>query len=630
MTMNHPNRAPFSARKIFTRPANLHLVKSNGRGPSTLAPVGTASEEPHSRLEDPKPHFTQPPIQTLSPWTSLNASQPGTTPHPYSSFSLSEESAWASSPCSSTMSRQLSVRFSTARTSSKTVLKTGELTWAYAGSGPKRIASGFERSTRRRHPHEPVGGPSQNVFAVLERHDSESPRRESYAARLDEYGTLQRTSSSIPYLASPGACDPSPFDNNELKSLVPPPVPLCLDDLSRWTPPSEWAVSESGSSSQDSNGRSSTPSSSDHLSTPKSSPGTRTDQQETYLNLYPRKFDPSRTSSGRPLMQLLITSDSTVEIQQYRTEVPDPGSSERPVQWQIIVTGHSTAQLSSSEIYSTSTSANSDSTECRTVCTLTSPNVAELRSWLDCLKSVIQACRKLSSSGSSRSEYRRSSSHSILATIRLLEQLELQSRCERGMHRSPSSKVDGEEPTTPVLSSRYLSPTAARGSTAAPNCSSGFSTSSFIDSYALSPASAGADVAVQNTSGTETVYDYEEAYSSIMQRFSEYDIASPMEALPTPARLDPHRGHARSACLDVPVSPCSFEIGRDRWVEHEGVPGSPLDPWLSHHISLPISGRKMRDEDGLGDDAVMRIFAEGFRRRSSAATTNSIILSAET
>ncbi|MCP5922208.1 hypothetical protein NL350_28085, partial [Klebsiella pneumoniae] len=85
---------------------------------------------------------------------------------------------------------------------------------------------------------------------------------------------------------------------------------------------------------------------------------TRTDQQETYLNLYSRKSDLSRSSSGRPLMQLLITNDSTVEIQQYRTEVPDPGSSEHPVQWQIIVTGHSTAQLSSSEIYSTSNSAN--------------------------------------------------------------------------------------------------------------------------------------------------------------------------------------------------------------------------------------------------------------------------------
>ncbi|ETS63613.1 hypothetical protein PaG_01912 [Moesziomyces aphidis] len=630
MTMNHPNRAPFSARKIFTRPANLHLVRSNGKGPSTLAPVDTASEEPHSKMEDLKPHFAQPPIQTIAPWTSLNASRQETTPHPYSSFSLSGESAWASSPCSSVMSRQLSARFSTARTSSKTVLKAGELTWAHAGSGPKRIASGFEWSRRRQRLHEPVGGPSQTVFAVLERHNLESPRRESYAARADEYGSLQRTPSSIPYLASPGACDPSPFDNNELKSLVPPPVPLCLDDLSRWTPPSEWAVSESGSSSQDSNGRSSTSSSSDHLSTPKSSPGTRRDQQETYLNFYSRRFDPSRSVSGRQLMQLLITSDSTVEIKQYQTEVSDPGSSEHPIQWQIIVTGHSTAQRSSSEFYSTSTFANSDSTEFWTVCTLTSPNVAELRSWLDCLESVIQACRKLSSSSSSRSEYRRSSSHSILATIRLLEQLELQSRCERGMHRSPSSKVDGEEPTTPVVSSRYLSPTAARGSTTAPDFSSGFSTSSFIDSYALSPASAGADVAVQNTSGMEALYDYEEAYSSIMQRFSEYEIASPMEALPTPARLDPHRGHARSACLDVPVSPCSFEIGRDRWVEYEGVPGSPLDPWLSQHISLPVSGRKMREEDGFGDDAVMRIFAEGFRRRSSAATTNSIILSAET
>ena len=177
------------------------------------------------------------------------------------------------------------------------------------------------------------------------------------------------------------------------------------------------------------------------------------------------------------------------------------------------------------------------------------------------------------------------------------------------------NKVE-EQSTTPMTASRSLPVMSPRQRSAAPgnarfaDSDFDFSPSAFIDYYS-------ADIDSSVTASTSSaLYDIEDAWTSIMQRFSDEELPSPIDGLPS-APLDGFIAHTRSECLDMPVSPCNTDFDRDFSEEQDDRPGSPLDPWLFQRSRPSVTSLEMRELDAYADDAVRMIFAEGFRRRSS-------------
>ncbi len=204
----------------------------------------------------------------------------------------------------------------------------------------------------------------------------------------------------------------------------------------------------------------------------------------------------------------------------------------------------------------------------------------------------------------------------MLDTIRLLEQLEVKRNSAQHLQGPTWPAELKDQNATPTAATHTLPSASLSVDTGISATTSAFSPSSFIDYYATSPG----DTRASSTANPTSLYSFEDAYTSIMQRYSDYTLASPLDALPS-APLNGLIGHARSDCdLDVPVSPCSYEFAQDYWEQDEDAPGSPVDPWMSQHAQPSAQSRKLSDTSGcsFGDETVMRIFAEGFRRRSSA------------
>lgn len=473
---------------------------------------------------------------------------------------------------------------------------SGHLTWKNAtdDSSRKGTISGFEKALRRRQAARDTSDKERLVYVTLEQVQVLSKDISMHPGKP----FTQHTLASEPFLASPGACDPSAFDIDSIHSLIPPSVPISLSDQNRWVPPSSWDVFATSSNGHDSHSKSPAFSIPDPLQTPRGSQPAIPKQRQTFLNVYSQNVAKGRstpTSRGALQMRLRITHSSTVEIQSILGEADTLESFPRFHQRQLVITGEPSNSSSTEMESSTSTS----------VCILTSPNKAQLNEWLYSVETAIESCKSINRE---RFEERRSSG-TMLDTIRLLEQLRSQ--------RDDAWHNDNVQHDTPMAASLSLPSicippsSSGIGSAGSAKTGSDFSPSTFIDFYAAKPDSA----ATVADNEPEALYDFEDAYSSIMQRFSDYELASPMRSLPS-APLDEYMRHVSAECLDVPVSPCSIEFDQDSWDDHDvEEPSSPLDPWMSQRgtrSASSLSSHKM-----YSDDTVKQIFAEGFRRRSS-------------
>uniref|UniRef100_V5F100 PH domain-containing protein n=2 Tax=Kalmanozyma brasiliensis (strain GHG001) TaxID=1365824 RepID=V5F100_KALBG len=204
------------------------------------------------------------------------------------------------------------------------------------------------------------------------------------------------------------------------------------------------------------------------------------------------------------------------------------------------------------------------------VCIVSSANVTDLCEWQRALEGAIDRGR---SAYRDRFERRRSSA-SMLDTIALFEQLQDRTREEWCL-----------DTTTPMLGASSSLPSLEPSSTREAT-ESDFSASAFIDYYA-SPTT--------TTTTASTPYSFKDAYLSIMRRYADSELTSPLASGP------------RSGRLDVPVSPCSFDFEDD---EDES-PCSPLDPWLPQRAAK--GSISSASSNSYADETVRQIFAEGFR-----------------
>ncbi|GAC95506.1 integral subunit of the pre-mRNA cleavage and polyadenylation factor complex [Pseudozyma hubeiensis SY62] len=624
-SLNYPSDQK-TTRKVFTRPANLHLAWSASRDASSSPDHGKSSS---SAGVLHKPYFPSAP-----PQISMSA-----VSHPYNVFVPAPRNgdiggtSETLKSSSSAPSFHLPSRRSLSR-SSDLLLKTGHLTLRTAADTTCRRGAlgGFEKALRRRQAaKDQVTDREQEVFVTLDRHDPTSTN--SLEQDLMSWNFHSASShlkvSNEPFLASPGASDPSAFDNDGLASFQPRPVPSCLSDQSRWIPPPSWDVLDTLSDSQDLHSRSPTSTISDPLQTPRTSqPGSPMDP-EFYLNLYTRNDAKCRGSShGSLQLRFRLTRSSTVEMQPCPSEVDHPDDSKQLRRRQLVITGDALGASNSVRF------ENNHRGSANSVCILSSANVADLNEWLESIESVINQCRYLGRHGLDAGQSHdyfgrqhlgaRRSSGSMPETIRLLEQL-------KGHEGHAEYLEEMDEQSTPMVNSLSLPslvvPTSStRLSTQSTiHTHSDFSTSPFIDYYAVtddygfepdSAADCPQSTAAQSASGS--LYSFEDAYMSIMRRYAdsdfERDLSKPL-TVPSERLVE----HARTENLDVPVSPCSFEFGREDWDSEVEAPGSPLDPWLTQHAARSVTSLSTSlSSSVLGDDTVMQIFAEGFRRRSSS------------
>ncbi|SPO20049.1 uncharacterized protein UTRI_00443_B [Ustilago trichophora] len=601
MTSDNHSRGLAATKRVFTRPANLHLAWSASKGfASTFSHASSSSTPAPTSSRTSIPTSTS--VQSLHKPVQLPSITRPLPAHPYSSFVARSDDAWSANPSerpsSSAMERHSSSTSKKSWTASGAdestcVLMSGHLMWTNAtdDSSRKGTLSGFEKALRRRQAARDTSDRDRSVYVTLEQVDVLSKNKNSHTGKPFTHHAF----ASEPFLASPGACDPSAFDIDSIHSLIPPSVPISLSDQNRWVPPSSWDVFATSSDVHDSQSKSSASSISDPLQTPRGSHPATPKERETFLNVYSQNVAKGRstpTSRGALQMRLRITHTSTVEIRSIPAESNTLESFVRLHHRQLVITGEP-SNCSSTEVESSS------------VCVLTSPNMAELNEWLYSVETAIEACK---STNSERFEARRSSG-TMLDTIRLLERLKFQ--------RDDAWNNDKDQHATPMAASLSLPsismppPSSAIGSAGFGETGSDFSPSAFIDFYAAKPDSA---ATVADTE-PEALYDFEDAYSSIMQRFSGYELSSPMHSLPS-APLDGFVRHARAECLDVPVSPCSIEFDQDSWNEHDvEEPSSPLDPWIYQRGTRSASS--LSSHETFADDTVKQIFAEGFRRRSS-------------
>lgn len=615
-SFKHPIRDQKATRKDFTRPANLHLAWSASRG---VSPSPDHGESNSSADVQHKPYFPSAPPQIGMPAVS----------HPYSAFVPAPRNgdvggtSETHKSSSSVPSFHLPSRRSLSR-SSGLLLKTGHLTLRMSADTTCRRGAlgGFEKALRRRQAaRDQVTEREQEVFVTLGRHDS-TPTNPSEQDMMS--WNFHNTSSHLkvsnePFLASPGASDPSAFDNDGLASFQPRPVWSCLSDQSRWIPPPSWDVLDTLSDSQYSYSRSPTSTISDPLQTPRTSQPGSPMEPEFYLNLYTRNDVKTRTSSHGNLQQRFrLTRSSTVEMQQCPSEVDHLDDSMQLRRKQLVITGDALGASKSERFESL------DRGSTNSVCILSSANVADLKEWLESIESVINQCRYLGRHGLSARQSHdyfgrrhldtRRSSGSMLETIRLFEQL-------KGQKNHAEYLEEMDQQSTPMVTSLSLPSVVTPASSTqlstqnSIQTGSDFSTSAFVDYYASKSDSATTDPrSTAATAASDSLYSFEDAYMSIMRRFADSDLKSPPSCLPT-APLDDLVGHAPTENLDVPVSPCSFKFGQEGWDSEAEAPGSPLDPWLTQHAARSVTSLS---SSAMGDDTVMQIFAEGFRRRSSS------------
>ncbi|CBQ67789.1 conserved hypothetical protein [Sporisorium reilianum SRZ2] len=604
MSSNTPTHRGLAAtRKAFARPANLHLAWSTSKGVASplRRPSSAASMAPSTH-----------PKSAHLPTASQSSSTPALF-HPYTSSVPPSFTDGITATSSRLPTPTVDLHSSSKRaesSSSGVVLKDGHLTWRGSGdhSGRRGTLGGFEGALRRRQgSRDLVTDNDQQVYAALEQCEAER----SHEALSGQ------SFPKDPFLVSPGAHDPSAFDNDGLLSLHSRTVPSCLSDQSRWIAPSSWAVLDTPSDDQDSLSRSSASSVSDPLQTPRTSQPGSPSVPDIFLNLYtnPSSIKSQSPSRGNLQMRLRITRSSTVEMQNCPSFSAGPDSFNPIRRKQLVITGEpADIPLRSQRSQSTATvkwhrdAELASSRPTNVVCILSSADVADLTEWLYAIENATDRCRH---SVVEQVDSRRSS-ESMFTTIRLFEQLQAQrddARCTDGkdQHSTPmaasrSLPLPLSSHGLPPASSELLSPSVA-------GSESDFSPSAFIDYYAA------ADTGSAAASASDALYSFEDAYASIMRRYADYELPSPLQNLPS-ATLDGQLRYARSAdCLDVPVSPRSFDMELDEWPLEDDTPSSPLDPWMSHAAARSATSFSA---SAFGDDTVMQIFAEGFRRRSSS------------
>ncbi|CCF54125.1 hypothetical protein NDA11_003979 [Ustilago hordei] len=626
MISDSHSRGLSATKRAFTRPANLHLAWSTTKSVASpfshSSSFSSATPSQISITSSSSTNVKQLPFQS-SPIVRIDRPL---SSHPYSSFvARPAENEWIAElqpRIHSSMHRSPSTHSSRSSLSrrgesSKSVLKSGHLTWKVNSdsSGRKGALSGFEKALRRRQAvrdHPPVN--DKFVFVKLYQ---EQPSTDDIVFTTPCYGkpASEQPFASEPFLASPGACDPSAFDNDGLSSLISPPIPSSLSDLNRWVPPPSWDVFASASDDHDSQSRSSSSSASDPLQTPQSSNPGSPKEREILLDIHWQEVPRTRRPSGSHdplLMRLRITHESTAEIQSSSTDVDN---ATHYCDKQLVVTGELVTQARSQDFSLEAGPQRKQRSSGQTAtCILSSPNLAELKEWLFSIEDAIIQCKRTSS----HHFHTLQSDGSILDTIRLHEESEevlndnIRCRRPKGFQSAP------------MASSRSLPSASLYPSSAAIQSARGpdFSPSTFIDYYAASSGSTttlpNSQATTPSTSDPAGLYDFEDAYASILARFSDYDISSPLDRLPS-APLDGFVQHARSGgLLDVPVSPCNSDFQECPWEEQQQEPTSPLDPWLTQHgmrVSFSVASACMEE---FADKEVMKIFAEGFRRRSSA------------
>ncbi|CDS02248.1 uncharacterized protein SPSC_02628 [Sporisorium scitamineum] len=604
MTSNTPtNRGLAATRKAFTRPANLHLAWSASKG------AASPLRRPSSASLTSSQHKSA--YRSATPQSSTPAQF-----HPYVSSvppTYADYFTASSSKFSTSTTHRYSASGSAASSSSNVVLKSGHLTWRGSGetSGRRGTLGGFERALRRRQgSRDLVTDNDQDVFVALE----QSEAHESMHGVLD--ATAGRPSfSKEPFLASPGAHDPSAFDNDNLLSLQSRSVPFCLSDQSRWVPPPDWNVLDTPLDDHASLSRFSSSSMSDPLQTPRSSLPGSPNAPEIFLNLYSQQSSIRSRSPSRGILQmrLRITRSSTVEMQTCPSFSSSPDSNYIRRK-QLVITGEPVDMpLRSQRSQSTATvkwhrdAELASSRPTNVVCILSSADVADLTEWLYAIENTIERCRYSVVERLGR----RRTSESIFTSIRLFEQVQAQiddPRFAEGKDQHSTPMAASRSLPLPVTSGSLPPASAELVSSNFNRSETDFSPSAFINYYAATDA----ESAVASTS--DALYTFEDAYASIMRRYEDYDLPSPLQSLPT-APLDGHVRYARSECLDVPVSPRNYDMEEDPWTPEDDQPSSPLDPWLSHTAARSATSLSA---SAFGDDTVMQIFAEGFRRRSSS------------
>ncbi|TKY90615.1 hypothetical protein EX895_000613 [Sporisorium graminicola] len=316
-------------------------------------------------------------------------------------------------------------------------------------------------------------------------------------------------------------------------------------------------------------------------------------------------------------MRVRITRSSTVEMQTCPSYFSTSPDGLNPIRRnQLVITGEP-ADTPHQPQRSRSTAAGNQYLEAELarsrpsnlVCILSSADVADLSEWLFAIETAITRCRY---SAAERDDPRRSS-ESMYSTMRLFGEMQAQrvdpgrSARKEDPHSTPMAACRSLPLSLPSHSLPPAASTRQRSSSMA-GSESDFSPSAFIDYYAATdPGSSAA-------SASDGLYSFEDAYASIMRRYEDNDLPSPLQNLPS-APLDGYVRYARSECVDVPVSPRSFEFEQDAWGLEDEQPSSPLDPWISHAAARSATSLSA---GAFGDDTVMQIFAEGFRRRSSS------------
>ena len=328
-----------------------------------------------------------------------------------------------------------------------------------------------------------------------------------------------------------------------------------------------------------------------------------------YLKLYSQSSAKNRSSSDGTLqMRLRITRQSTVDMQTCPSASDSSDGSCSLRRKQLVITGEPT-DLSRAQDGFFATS-DMDRRPSNVVVILSSANVGELIEWLHAIEDAINRCRFAVVEHFGR----RCSSGSVLDAIRMFEQL----RARRATDCWTESR---DQHSTPMAVSRSLPslqtsplPSAQVVDSGYSEVDSAFSTSAFIDYYTLQPDSAAIDDA---TPPPDPLYTFEDAYASITRRFAESELPPPLSNLPT-APLEGYVRHARAECLDVPVSPRSFDNDQDSWSMQEDEPSSPLDPWLCHGAAR--SAESLFSSAFADDTVVNGMYRDTFggRRRSSS------------
>ena len=622
-------------KRIFSRPdgrrpANLPSVWSNGKG--VASPSCRAFHDVSASFLSATRDINKPDISRHVP-VCLESIEPvgsSPSPNPYGSFVPPPDSNLKSVPMQrSGLSRNVRRPSSSHRYSSTSiratsygiVLKSGRLLWKAAKESEGHIGplSGFEKALRRRQTARHQAPTSHGmVFVTLEESDAWGADARFVSPDVDTPAFRSAATTGHPF-AGLGAKGLPALENGSLLPLRSPTIPDSLGDQSRWVPPSSWDVFNVQSDDHESCSGSPNSSLSDPLRTPTSSQPSSPKERQKYLNVYTgdlAKCCSVSTSHRALLMSLRFTYNSTVQIRSSLSNAATPAGSSHPQQWQLVVTGERADLHRPQNLHLPPylCSAMGDAPLFQgnicgeaTVCVLASHNKTDLNEWLYCIEEAIRDCK-------STNRDRSDTSCTRLDMACLIEQHNLQDSSEQSLQRGLWHAAENDRHAMPRLVSHAVSNREDRNASAAiRNRMTGFP-ASLVGSHDTK-LDAVAGNCTTSSSTRSARYDLEDAYASILQRFSDYEhrSPSPLESSFCRELASPTINARPTESLDVPVSPCDYEVSQDHWGgEVEALP-SPVDPWLHHACRRSASGLNTCNKDPYADEVVMQIFAEGFR-----------------